>query len=116
MGIDKWNQPKMLNEPSLQNAILTLPKRPAEEKFNNVWQSEFTFESNDLAQISFDASALVIATAVANSPIPLADELATKPGFIGFSGQFKMSKSGLTERVFEIMEISDNLLVQPSIQ
>ena len=116
MGIDKWNQPKMLNEPSLQNAILTLPKRPAEEKFNNVWQSEFTFESNDLAKISFDASALVIATAVANAPIPLADELATQPGFIGFSGQFKMSVSGLTERVFEIMEISDNLLVQPSIQ
>ena len=116
MGIDKWNQPKMLNEPSLQNAILTLPKRPAEEKFNNVWQSEFTFESNDLAKISFDASAIVIATAVANAPIPLADELATQPGFIGFSGQFKMSESGLTERVFEIMEISDNLIVQPSIQ
>ena len=116
MGIDKWNQPKMLNEPSLQNAILTLPKRPAEEKFNNVWQSEFTFESNDLAKISFDASALVIATAVANAPIPLVDDLATQPGFIGFSGQFKMSESGLTERVFEIMEISDNLLVQPSIQ
>ena len=116
MGIDKWNQPKMLNEPSLQNSILTLPKRPAEEKFNNVWQSEFTFESNDLAKISFDASALVIATAVANAPIPLADDLATQPGFIGFSGQFKMSESGLTERVFEIMEISDNLLVQPSIQ
>ena len=116
MGIDKWNQPKMLNEPSLQNAILTLPKRPAEEKFNNVWQSEFTFESNDLAKISFDASALVIATAVANAPIPLADDLATQPGFIGFSGQFKLSKSGLTERVFEIMEISDNLLAQPSIQ
>ena len=116
MGIDKWNQPKMLNEPSLQNAILTLPKRPAEEKFNNVWQSEFTFESNDLAKISFDASALVIATAVDNAPIPLVDDLATQPGFIGFSGQFKMSESGLTERVFEIMEISDNLLVQPSIQ
>jgi len=116
MGIDKWNQPKMLNEPSLQNAILTLPKRPAEEKFNNVWQSEFTFESNDLAKISFDASAMVIATAVANAPIPLADDLATQPGFIGFSGQFKLSKSGLTERVFEIMEISNNLLAQPSIQ
>jgi hypothetical protein len=58
----------------------------------------------------------VIATAVDNAPIPLADDLAAQPGFIGFSGQFKMSKSGLTERVFEIMEISDNLLVQPSIQ
>jgi hypothetical protein len=116
MGIDKWNQPKMLNEPSLQNAVLTLPKRPEEEKFNNVWQAEFAFESNDLAKISFDASALVIAKALANSPIPLSDDLATQPGFIGFSGQFKMSRSGLTERVFEIMEISDNLLVQPSIQ
>ncbi|MEK9640376.1 MAG: penicillin-binding protein activator [Alphaproteobacteria bacterium] len=116
MGIDKWNQQKILNEPSLQNSILTLPKRPAEEKFNNVWQSEFTIESNDLAKISFDASALVIATAVANAPIPLAEDLATQPGFIGFSGQFKLSKSGLTERVFEIMEISDNLLAQPSIQ
>ncbi len=116
MGIDKWNQPKMLNEPSLQNAVLTLPKRPEEEKFNKVWQSEFTFESSDLAKISFDASALVIATVLANSSIPLSDDLANQPGFIGFSGQFKMSQSGLTERVFEIMEISDNLLVKPSIQ
>ena len=116
MGIDKWAQPKILNEPSLQKAVLTLPKRPAEEKFNKVWQDEFTFKSNDLAKISFDASALVIATSVANSNIPLSDDLATQPGFIGFSGQFKMSQSGLTERVFEIMEISDKLLVQPSIQ
>ena len=116
MGIDKWAQPKILNEPSLQKAVLTLPKRPAEEKFNKVWQEEFTFKSNDLAKISFDASALVIATSVANSNIPLSDDLATQPGFIGFSGQFKMSQSGLTERVFEIMEISDKLLVQPSIQ
>ena len=116
MGIDKWAQPKILNEPSLQKAVLTLPKRPAEEKFNKVWQDEFTFKSNDLAKISFDASALVIATSVANSNIPLLDDLATQPGFIGFSGQFKMSQSGLTERVFEIMEISDKLLVQPSIQ
>ena len=116
MGIDKWAQPKILNEPSLQNAVLTLPKRPAEEKFNKVWQDEFTFKSNDLAKISFDASALVIATSVANPSIPFSDEIAIQPGFIGFSGQFKMSQSGLTERVFEIMEISDNLLVQPSIQ
>ena len=116
VGIDKWNKPKLLNEPSLQNALLTLPKRPAEEKFRKVWQAEFTFESNDLAKIAFDATALVIATAKINSSTPLSDELISQPGFIGFSGQFKMSKSGLTERIFEIKEISDNLLVKPSIQ
>ena len=116
IGIDKWNKPKLINEPSLQNALLTLPKMPAEEKFNKVWRAEFSFDSNDLAKIAFDATALVIATAKINSSVSLSDELISQPGFIGFSGQFKMSSSGLTERVFEIKEISDNLLVQPSIQ
>ena len=116
IGIDKWNRPKMLNEPSLQNALLTLPTRPADDKFNKVWKSEFKIEANDLAKISFDATALVIATAAINSEASLSERLVSQPGFIGFSGQFKMSKSGLTERVFEIMEISDNFLVKPSIQ
>ena len=116
IGIDKWNRPKMLTEPSLQNALLTLPKRPADEKFDKVWKSEFTIDSNDLSKISFDATALVIATAAIQSEVSLSERLVNQPGFIGFSGQFKMSKSGLTERVFEIREISDNFLVKPSIQ
>ena len=116
IGIDRWNVPKMLNEPSLQNAILTLPTRPADEKFNKVWESEFKIDSNDLARISFDATALVIATADINSDASLSERLVGQPGFIGFSGQFKMSRTGLTERIFEIMEISDNLLIKPSIQ
>ena len=106
----------MLTEPSLQNALLTLPKRPADEKFDKVWKSEFTIDSNDLSKISFDATALVIATAAIQSEVSLSERLVNQPGFIGFSGQFKMSKSGLTERVFEIREISDNFLVKPSIQ
>ena len=116
IGIDRWNRPNMLNEPSLQNAILTLPKRPADEKFNKVWKTEFLIESNDLAKISFDATALVIATSSINSEVSLSERLVNQPGFIGFSGQFKMSKSGLTERVFEIMKISDKFLVKPSTQ
>ena len=116
IGIDRWNIPKMLNEPSLQNAILTLPTRPADEKFNKVWESEFKIDSNDLARISFDATALVIATANINSDASLSERLVGQPGFIGFSGQFKMSRTGLTERIFEIMKISDNLLIKPSIQ
>ena len=116
IGIDRWNIPKMLNEPSLQNAILTLPTRPADEKFNKVWDSEFKIDSNDLARISFDATALVIATANINSDASLSERLVGQPGFIGFSGQFKMSKTGLTERIFEIMKISDNLLIKQSIQ
>ncbi len=116
IGIDRWNIPKMLNEPSLQNAILTLPTRPADEKFNKVWESEFKIDSNDLARISFDATALVIATANINSGASLSERLVGQPGFIGFSGQFKMSRTGLTERVFEIMKISNNLLIKPSIQ
>ena len=116
IGIDRWNIPKMLNEPSLQNAILTLPTRPADEKFNKVWESEFKINSNDLARISFDATALVIATANINSDASLSERLVGQPGFIGFSGQFKMSRTGLTERIFEIMKISDNLLIKPSIQ
>ena len=116
IGIDRWNIPKMLNEPSLQNAILTLPTRPADEKFNKVWDSEFKIDSNDLARISFDATALVIATANINSDASLSERLVGQPGFIGFSGQFKMSRTGLTERIFEIMKISDNLLIKPSIQ
>ena len=116
IGIDRWNIPKMLNEPSLQNAILTLPTRPADEKFNKVWKSEFKIDSNDLARISFDATALVIATANINSDASLSERLVGQPGFIGFSGQFKMSRTGLTERIFEIMKISDNLLIKPSIQ
>ncbi len=116
IGIDRWNIPKMLNEPSLQNAILTLPTRPADEKFNKVWESEFRIDSNDLARISFDATALVIATANINSDASLSERLVGQPGFIGFSGQFKMSRTGLTERIFEIMKISDNLLIKPSIQ
>ena len=116
IGIDRWNIPKMLNEPSLQNAILTLQTRPADEKFNKVWKSEFKIDSNDLARISFDATALVIATANINSDASLSERLVGQPGFIGFSGQFKMSRTGLTERIFEIMKISDNLLIKPSIQ
>ena len=116
IGIDRWNIPKMLNEPSLQNAILTLPTRPADEKFNKVWESEFKIDSNDLARISFDATALVIATANINSDASLSERLAGQPGFLGFSGQFKMSRTGLTERIFEIKKISDNLLIKPSIQ
>ncbi len=116
IGIDRWNVPKMLNEPSLQNAILTLPTRPADEKFNKVWESEFKIDSNDLARISFDATALVIATANINSDASLSERLAVQPGFLGFSGQFKMSRTGLTERIFEIKKISDNLLIKPSIQ
>ena len=42
----------MLNEPSLQNAILTLPTRPADEKFNKVWESEFKIDPNIMGGLS----------------------------------------------------------------
>ena len=116
IGIDKWNRPKVLNEPSLQKTVLTLPIRPAESKFNKIWQAEFRMDANDLAKMAFDATALVITTSALESPVPLSTQLENQAGFIGFSGQFKMSKAGLTERVFEILEISDNMLVKPSIQ
>ena len=74
------------------------------------------YKPNDFAKIGFDATALLLSIMADDKSQKLSQKLMNQAGFVGFSGQFKLTASGQTERIFEIRRVFNNALTAPLSQ
>lgn len=117
LGTDLWTRPELLNEPSLQGAMITQAILPENTDFETRFQGLFNKPSNHLVRLGFDAFALVAIThqkaktTLEKAPTDWRAQLIRTEGFEGLSGRFNLLPDGQNQRFYEIRKLQDNKLL-----
>ncbi|MCE2517802.1 MAG: penicillin-binding protein activator [Alphaproteobacteria bacterium] len=107
LGTSAWDNPAILQEPSLMGGWFAhLPSRQL-DGFSPIWSAAHQGRASKYAVMAFDAVAL-ISTLDRSSPIDRRASLTGDLGFSGFSGMFKFNPDGSTTRLLEIRRITAN--------
>ena len=104
LGTANWNQPAILQEPSLEKGLFAAIPASNSSKLNRFWNQVHGGQADQLAKLGFDAVSIALQLA----GLPAEDRwryLVANTGFAGFSGTFRLLPDGQNMRLFEIRQI-----------
>lgn len=119
LGTGLWDDDSLLREPALQNAWFSGVPRAGILEFNQRFQTLFQYLPPRVATLAYDAAALVATLArEPNRAIRFSRQQFENPnGFKGYTGSFRLTAEGLTERLLAVMEITEDgiQLLEPAL-
>lgn len=107
LGPSTWDNPIILQEPSLNGGWFAQLPSEKLKKFSPIWSDIHKRRASPYAIMAFDTVA-VISTLDHTSPQALRASLLRGSGFSGFSGMFRFNPDGSTSRQLEIRKITPN--------
>jgi ABC-type branched-subunit amino acid transport system substrate-binding protein len=108
LGLSNWAQTANIEtEPSLSRAWYAAPPREERENFFQRYRKLYGRPPAAIASLAYDATALAIVLAQSNGMNVFARSRLVQPfGFLGVDGLFRLREEGVTERVFEVREVT----------
>ncbi len=108
LGLQLWDEfGNLSREPSLRGAWYAAPPSETREKFDTRFQSLYGRKPPRLAWLAYDVTALAAVLAGDTDEPQYSEEALTNvQGFAGVEGIFRILPSGVSERSFEIREIT----------
>jgi len=114
LGTGLWNNPELLREPQLQNALFAAPQPEGPTAFLKRFQKTYDEEAPRIATLAYDAMSLLSMLAreepnvAENGSISSrfsAEALTSEAGFMGTDGLFRFLPDGSIERMLAVLQV-----------
>ena len=107
LGSGQWDDPRILNSPSLVGGWFPAPARQGFEEFSRKYQAAYGAPPPRNATLAYDATVLAAGLVLKSGGGAVDASLMTNPGgFSGLDGVFRFLPTGLTERRLAVYEVT----------
>jgi len=117
LGTSAWDDPSLGTEPALVGGWFAAPAREGWERFAATYAETYGEGPPRLASLAYDATAVAAVLAreapegeAASPSVFDAEKLTQRSGFAGVDGLFRLTRDGVVERRYAVMEMRRNEL------
>jgi len=110
LGTSSWEDTSILNEPALEGGVFTATSQLFQKDIKRIYEKTFVKDMPKVAMIAYDILALLIAIEKDKKTVNIND-LINKEGFLGLRGLFRLNKTGIVERSFDLKAIKNKKFI-----